>query len=508
VKRSGKVDWADTQGLILSGYSQLPFAAYLPWRFADSVTDASKAWLNDLANRLARSGSGTGGGVAVNFALTSSGVKKLTTEEEQFSLEFREGMTHSPRRRSILGDVGKNSPESWQWGGLNANGKIDGMLLLFAASENSLNKLIHDEMERMRGVEFLEAASGDQTDKLILQGALIRDPRSFNKVGSDIFKEHFGFTDGISQPVIAGSATSKERKLTTYRQMQIHTVRPGEFVLGYRNERGDLAGYSGIPSRGSKAKSNDLLRNGTYLVFRQLEQNVPAFDSAVQNAAECIFGDASKENQWWVASRMMGRTIDGDPSVLLSTGCPNSEAKRQAVSNQNDFLYYFDDRFGLRCPLGAHIRRANPRDSLGPNPESALRLSKMHRIIRRGRPYGKPFVPFGEPGREGNEPRGMQFICLNADIAGQFELIQHSWINNGRFNGLYAETDPIFNYPGEDRLMTIQSQPTSEGLDRHQRASSSVGGTKAISSFEQFVSVRGGAYFFLPGIRAMRSLVG
>jgi Dyp-type peroxidase family len=506
VKRSGKVDWADTQGLILSGYSQLRFAAYIPWRFADSVTDASKAWLNDLADRLARSGSGTGSDVAVNFALTSSGVKKLTTEEEhrQFSLEFREGMTYSSRRRSILGDVGKNSPESWQWGG-NAKGKIDGMLLLFAASENSLNKLIHDETERMRGVEFLEAASGDQTDKLILKGSLMRDPCSFNKVGSDTFREHFGFKDGISQPIIAGSGTSKERGLTL-KQIQIHAVQPGEFVLGYRNERGDIAGYSGIPSRGSKAKSNDLLRNGSYLVFRQLEQNVPAFRSAVQNAAECFFGDASKE--WWVAARMMGRTFKGDPLALLSTGCPNSEDKRHAVSNQNDFLYYFDDRFGLRCPLGAHIRRANPRDSLGPNPEAALRLSKMHRIIRRGRPYGKPFEQLGGPSRADNEPRGMHFICLNADIAGQFELIQHSWINNGRFNGLYAETDPIFNYPGEHRLLTIQGQPTSEGLDRYERASSSAGGTETINSFEQFVSVRGGAYFFLPGIRAMRSLVG
>ncbi len=85
----------------------------------------------------------------------------------------------------------------------------------------------------------------------------------------------------------------------------------------------------------------------------------------------------------------------------------------------------------------------------------------------------------------------MVFICLNADIAGQFELIQHSWINNGRFGGLNSETDPVMNYPGEERVLTIQRRPTSERVD----------------SLNQWVTVRGGAYFFLPGIQALQTLV-
>jgi hypothetical protein len=101
----------------------------------------------------------------------------------------------------------------------------------------------------------------------------------------------------------------------------------------------------------------------------------------------------------------------------------------------------------------------------------------------------------------------MLFICLNADIAGQFELIQHSWINNGRFGGLYGEMDPIMNYPGEDRLLTIQRRPTSEGVDRTRRRSSG-GRVGRAGTFEQFVTVRGGAYFFLPGIQALRLLAG
>jgi deferrochelatase/peroxidase EfeB len=92
----------------------------------------------------------------------------------------------------------------------------------------------------------------------------------------------------------------------------------------------------------------------------------------------------------------------------------------------------------------------------------------------------------------------MLFICLNADIAGQFELIQHSWINNGRFAGLYSETDPLLNYAGEERTLTIQRRPTSECVAKQ----------TLNYNFNQFVTVRGGAYFFLPGIQALRFLAG
>jgi deferrochelatase/peroxidase EfeB len=211
--------------------------------------------------------------------------------------------------------------------------------------------------------------------------------------------------------------------------------------------------------------------------------------------AKRLRGSSSQEDQNWVAARMIGRTRDGEPLI------PRSADSR--TTRRNDFLYYFEDRFGLRCPLGAHIRRANPRDIVGPDPDTALRLSKMHRILRRGRPYGKPLGDLGKPVEDLGKPiedtgklvedtgeRGMLFIALNADIAGQFELVQHTWINNGRFNGLYDETDPLIHFPGEKRLMTIQRRPTS----------------LRVETLQQFVRVRGGAYFFLPGIQALRAL--
>ena len=164
-------------GLVLSGYRQLPFAAYVPWRFGSPISK-SKAWLRDLIGRLEparslgptslkslkerpkREASGPTDTYVRNVALTWTGLRTLggpDLEEElsQFSAEFQEGMAHPPRRCNILGDVGENSPQHWQWGGHDANGKIDGMLLLYATTENSLDKLIDDEMKKMCGVDYL-----------------------------------------------------------------------------------------------------------------------------------------------------------------------------------------------------------------------------------------------------------------------------------------------------------------------------------------------------------------
>ena len=155
----------------------------------------------------------------------------------------------------------------------------------------------------------------------------------------------------------------------------------------------DQAGLSGqagrVPAwllnerraRIANGHGRDIRRNGTYLVFRQLEQDVPAFNAFVSDVAEKL-----GETKEWVAARLLGRWREGEPLVAEK---PNGSEE----DRKNNFLYYYEDRSGLLCPIGAHIRRANPRDSLGPDPETALRLSKMHRIIRRGRPYGERWEP-------------------------------------------------------------------------------------------------------------------
>jgi Dyp-type peroxidase family len=531
-----EVEWKDVQGLVRSGFPGLQHAAYIPLHFEPGPGSKAKDWIRALADRLTRvehadreaseaenasadrplrprSAARINALVkekrgrplhAVNLALTASGLQALGVQGDElarFSLEFRQGMAPRPadgatpsRRSSILGDIGDNSPAYWDWGGWKQAKTIDGLLLLYATCGRSLQELIKSELALMEGA----------AESLGTFEARLYDDQ----------KEHFGFFDGISQPIIEGSTRAGA---LDPKEARISVVKPGEFVLGYSNERDARITYSRGPG------SRDLGRNGTYLVFRQLEQDVHAFDKFLSAAAKVVRDplnldgpdepdldevNAAKE---WVAARLVGRKRDGDPLIEAAAGSSAAAPPPSAASAsqptgapahpsglprpRNDFLYNFEDRLGLACPIGSHIRRANPRDSLGPDPDTALRLSKMHRIIRRGRLYGKRIfdressVGDEAPGERASDSRGLYFIALNADIAGQFEMIQHTWLNGTHFAGLFDEADPMGHYPGHEDCLTIQHRPINMRI-----------------SAPKFITVRGGAYFFLPGIAALRSL--
>jgi Dyp-type peroxidase family len=498
-----QVEWEDVQGLLRDGLLGLPYAAYVLWRCEPengSAATKAKTWLKDLARRVISAGDDgltnvslrrprslkalkrsleegepDGAGV-VNLALTAPGLQKFGVEDPelaQFDSAFREGMapppgSHTSRRSNLLGDIGNNSPEHWEWGGWNGE-IIDGVLLLFADSKASLQALIDEEVASMAGA----------IDRIrTLEGRIPIDRR-----------EHFGFKDGISQPVIEGTRRADHLNRYNPTEARISVVKPGEFVLGYLNERGARTTFS------KASMAGDLGRNGTYLVFRQLAQNVQRFNEFLLDAARRVYNTQQPhQNQLdWVASRLVGRTPKGEPLVppdADSRPDAGDDSADDTGNDRNDFLYHFEDRFGLACPMGAHIRRANPRDALDPDPNTALRLSKMHRIIRRGRIYGdRLFAAEGEAVGKPDDPRGLNFICLNADIADQFEMVQHSWLNRTYFGGLHHESDPMSHNPDGGTTMTIQ----------HRKANIRI-------SVPQCVRVHGGAYFFLPGIAALRSL--
>lgn len=473
-----RVEWHDVQGLVRSGYGRLPHAAFVLWRFRPDRRAEARRWLGALAARLMRADAAVDDGRdaqarptdietlksapadrlrAINVAFTASGLRRLEVDETallNFSLEFLEGMAPKPngaipRRTNALGDLGESSPQNWDWGGWARNGEIDGMLLLYAGDEGALRSLLDEEMQAMAEAAAPVGIGPPGEAAPALTTRLDRN-------------EHFGYADGISQPIIE---REKERSATR----RIHGVKPGEFVLGYRNERRAVAIGAADPQ--------GLLRNGSYLVARQLEQDVAAFDRFVADAAARAGCGAAE-----IAAKLLGRNRDGRPLVRPLAGQPDSP-------DRNDFLYHFDDRFGLQCPVGAHIRRANPRDSdKAPDPESGLRMSKMHRIIRRSRMYGDRFDPGRATPDHGR--RGILFLCLNADIAGQFEMIQHSWLNNRHFGDLHVGADPLGHYVAEDDAIVIQRRPTNIVLERG----------------KPFVRVRGGAYFFLPGVAAVKAL--
>jgi Dyp-type peroxidase family len=521
-----KIEWHDVQGLLLSGYPQLPYSAYVAWHFLPGQRDAAKRWLRDLAERLMRAdriegeddgatdlqlpptniralkAMRVGDRTAINLAITASGLQELDLDEHQlsdFSVEFLEGMApkptsgrRMPRRSGLLGDAGESSPCRWEWGGWGPSAEVHGMLLLYASEEHVLQALVQAELHAMNGVADV-VVTGDQGNgrPVIVHGRLYDDA-----------KEHFGFVDGISQPIIEGSplairseenaknekkakschtpADSGERdRVLSAKDRRISLVKPGEFVLGYRNERRER-----ISSQSVKPGSNlrDLLRNGTYLVFRQLEQDVDAFEKFVASLATRMHGKADVEATEEVAARLIGRYRNGAPLVRAGADSPSAPER-------NDFLYAYEDESGMACPIGAHIRRANPRDAIGSDPDVALKLSKMHRIIRRGRPYGARRGEQDETTGKGSR-RGTAFIALNADIAGQFEMIQHSWLNNPQFGGLPVGTDPISHVAHDGDELVIQQRPFNLHIEKPR----------------PFVTVRGGAYFFLPGINAIRAL--
>jgi deferrochelatase/peroxidase EfeB len=189
---------------------------------------------------------------------------------------------------------------------------------------------------------------------------------------------------------------------------------------------------------------------------------------------------------------MVGRWPSGAPLVH------SPEADDPSLSDANDFAYHEADQTGARCPIGAHIRRANPRDSLDPRPgtTSSWAINRRHRILRRGREYGTQLTPeeaVSGGGDSSDDERGLHFICLNGNIARQFEFVNDTWLNDPKFAGLYDDADPLVA-PSQPfgGTFTVQSDTLRE----------------RVTNVPRFVSVKGGAYFFLPGIAATRWLAG
>ncbi|HRK17836.1 MAG TPA: hypothetical protein PK970_02680 [Hyphomicrobiaceae bacterium] len=417
--------------------------------------------------------------IVLNILLTAQGVDRLTSGTHAMRAmapAFREGM--APRRNSgdsvarrsvVLGDTGLNDPQHWRWRDSDeGEQRIDGILLLYATSPQRLAELLSGEIDHLTRHGMRPTGRSETSERLVLQGKLAKTS-----------PEPFGFKDGISQPILESDwrADVKHEALSDLgrRAVEQSVIRTGEILLGYRNERGAIAGAIG-------GDLSPLLRNGTYVVLRELHQNVDAFDSFAREAAKAHFGTDHGDHVTWVKERMVGRRHNGE--MLTSTNeAPGIKAKRGSMPRQgtldNDALFHPNDRYGLACPLGSHIRRANPRDSLGPDPGTAMRLGKLRRILRRSRLIAA------------NGHSGMYFMALNADIAGQFEHIQQNWINNERFMGLAEEVDPLSHYrPRGKTQMTIQHRPFNIRL----------------KDIPPFVSVHGGGYFFLPGLAALATI--
>lgn len=461
----------DIQGIVAWGYGHLPSASWHLLRVKDRRKAGS--WLGTTTKLVTTAEGDSPREVAVNLAFAPSGLERLGLDAsaiDGFSPEFRGGMTTDHRQR-VLGDEGETrAPSTWTWGGPGTP-TVDLLLLLYAADEPGLAAL------QTKVIGDLPAAGLDEIRRL--ETTWLGD------------REHFGFHDGIAQPVVKGLRDGRPED----------TIAAGEFLLGYENEHGrrtdrplldrslDPDGLLPPAPKGDGDRV-DLGRNGTYFVVRQLGQDVPGFwrfaDAASRHNGGRSAGSAEQAREA-LAARIVGRWPSGAPLTLA----PEGDDPR--LARENDFGYHHADAEGLRCPVGAHVRRANPRDSLEPRPgtSDSIKINKRHRLLRRSRAYGVQLTPeqaLATGTDEGPDPRGLFFACVCGNLARQFEFVQHTWINNPKFAGLYEDPDPLLGPAGA--TLTIQAKPVR----------------RRVTSLPEFVSVHGGGYFFLPGVRALRYL--
>jgi Dyp-type peroxidase family len=462
------LDLSNIQGNILRGYASFPHAHFL---YLD-IHSADDARL--FLQRLLDTGSVTPGQwhkkpeAALNLAVTFDGLRALGLREESlatFPAEFQEGMK---LRAEALGDVAESSPDYWDepW----KTGRVHILVMMYGTTAADLDARCLT-LRQLLPPGVKELTRGQAAGRLRINGKLT--PR-----------EHFGFVDGLSNPDVEGvpgddgsrkprdGAAKPEDVGNPDAEGRFRKIPVGEFILGYPSEGGEVA---------PMALPHLLTQDATYLVFRKLEQEVPRFHRYLEEQAKSFTRalpgglPAGVSAQEFLAAKMMGRWQNGS-SLIRYPDKPGSDT--------GNAFGYAGDPAGARCPLGAHVRRADPRDSLGFGGKTMSR----HRLIRRGIPYGE----YLEPGKQDGERRGIIFLAFNSGFD-QFEFVQQAWINFGDDFEQGNDTDPIAGSREAGRMMIPGDEAT---------------GRRPFICFDmpRFVQTRGGDYFFVPSLTGLRLL--
>jgi Dyp-type peroxidase family len=379
-------------------------------------------------------------GAWITAAFTYRGLEELGVPQkslDSFAPEFRQGMA---ARAAEIGDVGESGPANWEQP--LGTGDVHVAVAALSSSQEALEAAAEQARQARAELSGVE---------LIWRQDCYQLPTG---------RTSFGFKDGIGQPAVEGSGLPPTNP-------QERPLKAGEIVLGYPDETGEVP----------PMPTPDVLgRNGTYVVLRKLHTKVAAYRQYLRAKAP------SREAEALLGAKMVGRWQSGSP-LAVAPERDDPELGADPLRN-NDFLYGDDPR-GLKCPVGSHARRANPRDALDADGSVDVRL---HRMIRRGTSYG-PMLPEGVLEDDGAD-RGIIFVFAGTHLKRQFEFVKTQWLNDGIFIGAPNEKDPIVGRNDGTGTFTIPQKPIRRRLQE----------------LPPFVVTRGGEYFFAPGLRALRWL--
>ncbi len=526
---------AVTQGIVASGFADLPYGRALLLEFGWPEGTRGGAWLTAL-NAVVPVSDGTAAGRPRQAALafTWTGLAKMGLGEpalDSFARPFREGMFQEDRLRRL----GDKRSGKWLETVVDGGPRWSGNTPLidptqsepvtpdaFAVTGDAAAEVETTTPLTVHALLLLYTGDAAAADDWTAEVTAALAPAGVAVVHSldllldveaaGISREHFGFADGLSQPRPYGlDVPVDETRLVLVDgkpapKDPVQGVPLGEILLGYQNGHGEPApgpvvpreiggnpaavdprpAAAGLPDHPLAEGFADFGINGSYLVVRELKQDVAAFwQSLAANAERLRAADptATHITADWIAERIIGRGRDGH---LL---CPGSYLKPDAWGlPDSGYLFRERDPHGVGCPAGSHVRRAFPRDALAPQPtadsrETLLQAANNHRILRRGRKFGpKAADPMTPDGAD----RGLLFMCLNTDIARQFEFVQQTWLLNSSFATLFGETDPLLGPAGP---MTIRETPLRRTV-----------------AVDTYIRMAGGDYFFLPSLPALRYL--
>lgn len=446
----------DIQGLILCDYG-LPVVRHFFVRVdqAEGGRNLISALVNDPPARLRIATAAEWShrpypSSALNVGFTYTGLQALHLPEATLaSFAVTKAFTSgAAERAATVGDCGKSAPHHWR-GQLNS--RAVHMMFSLYAEKSKLEDLgtTFGRVVRRHACTILH-----QED-----GGVLEEESSQNETLPGILI-HFGYRDGISQPVIEGAPRPR------YAAVTATAVKAGAFLLGHPSQW--LGFQYAVP------RPLEFGRNGSFAAFRILQQDVVGFEKYLSDAAT-----AAKIDRETIAAKICGRWRNGTPLVAS----PYSAILRSPLPDDtlNDFDFAQDPR-GLACPFDAHIRRTNPRGEAVAGADG-----DRHPLVRRGMPYG----PRYDPNTEDRHERGLLGLFICASIEDQFEFLMTNWMNRGGFR-------PSLTSHSKDLI----AGNNTLGATAFQLSTAS--GVLPLPTFADFVTTRGAAYCFLPSITGLK----